>query len=244
MAIARTFRDKTLTAFNAVRETAHDTMHWNNYSHVTTQILYIQSLTCALSRLGYHMNSFFMAQQPLAGQGLITVEVLRSQTHHIRYVSSGRVIGPSQRPLPDNTQHLQQKTLIPPGWFEPATPASERQQTHALDRAATGTSKKFRLPSIFLVRMKIWNYSPKEGYWDLQTEEINVLLQNKAKCIFFFLNIRAVKLREQRKFRVAGLTLQWYQNRVGCREWGEETRAFTVRQDIETVRAEHNHLLH
>ena len=28
---------------------------------------------------------------------------------------------------------------MPPAGFEPAIPASERQQTHALDRAATGT---------------------------------------------------------------------------------------------------------
>ena len=29
-------------------------------------------------------------------------------------------------------------TAMPPPGFEPATPASERQQTHALDHAATG----------------------------------------------------------------------------------------------------------
>jgi hypothetical protein len=28
-----------------------------------------------------------------------------TQTHHTQYYSSGRVIGPSQRPLPENTQH-------------------------------------------------------------------------------------------------------------------------------------------
>ena len=28
-----------------------------------------------------------------------------TQAHHTRYYSSGRVIGPPQRPLPDNTQH-------------------------------------------------------------------------------------------------------------------------------------------
>ena len=37
------------------------------------------------------------------------------------------------RPLPDNRQ-----TSIPPAGFEPAIPASERPQTHALDRAANG----------------------------------------------------------------------------------------------------------
>ena len=32
---------------------------------------------------------------------------------------------------------------MPPVGFEPAIPASERPQTHALDRAATGTDIKY-----------------------------------------------------------------------------------------------------
>ena len=59
-------------------------------------------------------------------------------THtHTLWDSSGRVIIPSQRPLPDNTQHSKQTSILPAG-FEPAIPASEQPQTHALDRAATG----------------------------------------------------------------------------------------------------------
>jgi hypothetical protein len=47
---------------------------------------------------------------------------------------------PTQRPLPDNKQHWQQReTSMPPAGLEPAIAASERPQTHALDRAATGT---------------------------------------------------------------------------------------------------------
>jgi hypothetical protein len=48
-----------------------------------------------------------------------------------------RVFSPSHRPLPDNTQRSQE-TSMPLAGFAPATPASERPQTHALDRAATG----------------------------------------------------------------------------------------------------------
>ena len=40
-----------------------------------------------------------------------------------------------------NTHNRQ--TSIPPEGFEPAIPASERQQTHALDRAATGLGTTF-----------------------------------------------------------------------------------------------------
>jgi len=47
------------------------------------------------------------------------------------------VISSSQRPLPYNTQHSQ-TTFMPPVGFEATTPADERTQTYALDRAATG----------------------------------------------------------------------------------------------------------
>ena len=63
-------------------------------------------------------------------------------TPHIQYDFSGRVISPMQRPPPDNTQHDRQ-TSMPPEGFEPTIPASERQQTYALDRAATGTGPLF-----------------------------------------------------------------------------------------------------
>ena len=42
------------------------------------------------------------------------------------------MISPSQRPLPDNTQHLQERDIL--AGFEPAIPASECPQIHALDR--------------------------------------------------------------------------------------------------------------
>jgi hypothetical protein len=46
-------------------------------------------------------------------------------------------MSPTQRPIPDNTQQTQQ-TSMPPTEFEPTILTSERPQTHALDRAATG----------------------------------------------------------------------------------------------------------
>ena len=60
---------------------------------------------------------FFVALRPNAGHGLLIYEVSRSHTsqHHSRYDSSGRVISSSQRPLPDNTQHSQQKNIHTPG---------------------------------------------------------------------------------------------------------------------------------
>ena len=55
-----------------------------------------------------------MALRPDVGHGLLILEVSRSHTttRHSRYDSSGRVIGASQRPLPDITQHSQQTTCL------------------------------------------------------------------------------------------------------------------------------------
>jgi len=47
-----------------------------------------------------------------------------------------------------NTRNRQtdRQTSIPPVGFDPTIPASERPQTYALDRAATGTVAIYRLP--------------------------------------------------------------------------------------------------
>jgi hypothetical protein len=68
----------------------------------------------------------------------------------------------SQSPLPDKIQHSQE-TYIPPAEFEPAFPASERPQTHALDRAATGTGN--------------FSYSP--------TEVQSAIIRFSQPCIYF-----------------------------------------------------------
>jgi hypothetical protein len=47
-----------------------------------------------------------------------------------------------QKPLPDNTQLSQDTENHAPAVFEPANLASDRPQTHALDRAATGNGGK------------------------------------------------------------------------------------------------------
>ena len=55
------------------------------------------------------------------------------------------MISPTQRPLPDNTRDSQYTDIHVTAGFEPVIPASERPQTHALDRAATGIGKICRL---------------------------------------------------------------------------------------------------
>jgi hypothetical protein len=64
------------------------------------------------------------------------------------------VIGSSQRPLPDNTQHSQQ-TSVPPVGLEPTFSAGERPQTYALDRPATGNAFQMLTYSQFNKYLKL-----------------------------------------------------------------------------------------
>jgi len=77
-----------------------------------------------------HPHFFSVALRPIAGHGLLILEVSRSHTvtHHSRWGSSGRLISSSQRPLPDNTQHSQQTNIHTPGGI----------RTHDLSRRAAG----------------------------------------------------------------------------------------------------------
>jgi hypothetical protein len=84
-----------------------------------------------------------MALRPTADHGLLTLEVSRSQTTtpHSRQDSSGRTMSSSQEPPPDDTHQSPEKDIRAPAGFEPATPASERRKTYALDCTATGGLK-------------------------------------------------------------------------------------------------------
>jgi hypothetical protein len=70
---------------------------------------------------------------------LLLHPIARSDTHH-----SVGFLWTSDRPvaeaLPDNIHHSKETYMRPTG-FEPAVPANERPQTHALDCAATGTGR-------------------------------------------------------------------------------------------------------
>ena len=58
--------------------------------------------------------------------------------HYILCESSRRVIGSSQRQVPDNAYNTQKRfTSLLPAGFEPTIVTSDRPQTHSLYRAAT-----------------------------------------------------------------------------------------------------------
>jgi hypothetical protein len=115
---------------------------------------------------------FFMGQQTLLGQDLLII--VDSRLHSVGHTTFGRI------PLDEwsircrdlyltkhNTQNRQ--TSMPPVKFEPIVPASERTQTHALDRAATGTGKWRKLNGILLLIIRIfWRFLYSKGF--IQTE--------------------------------------------------------------------------
>jgi hypothetical protein len=89
------------------------------------------SLSSSPSSLNHNANStiwpaqfYFHGSTALKGLGLL-YEVPRSHshTHHHRYDSSGRVIGQSQRPLPDNTQHSQETDIHAHGRIRTRNPS-------------------------------------------------------------------------------------------------------------------------
>ena len=117
---------------------------------------------------------FPMAQQPLVGQGLLIIEASRSHSdtpHSIEL--PGRVISPTQRPAWQHTTLTRNRHPCPPAGFEPVIAASERPQTHAFYRAATGIGRYIKnIPTnwvqniVFkstitehLEGMKIWGYA-------------------------------------------------------------------------------------
>jgi hypothetical protein len=64
----------------------------------------------------YTTHSGCVFYSPLSGFSLLAYEVTWSHTatRHSRQYSSERMISPSQRPLPDNTQHSQQTNIHGP----------------------------------------------------------------------------------------------------------------------------------
>ena len=69
-------------------------------------------------------------------------------------MSSGWVISPAQRPLPDNTQHSQQTSIHAPDGVRPRNRSKRVAADHASDRQATGTD---------------WKYAPAKTGRDPQT---------------------------------------------------------------------------
>ena len=72
------------------------------------------------------------------GQGLLIIEASPSHSDTLHSEdSSGRVVSPTQRPLPDNSQHSQKTDSRSPVGIQTQ---NRSKREGALDRAATGIS--------------------------------------------------------------------------------------------------------
>jgi len=80
-----------------------------------------------------------MAQQPLVGRAISLFRLHDHLDTKHSVDSSGRVISPKQRSLPDDTRHLNETDSYDPqqDLYLKSQRASERPQTHTLDRATT-----------------------------------------------------------------------------------------------------------
>jgi len=84
--------------------------------------------------------SFLVTQQSLVGQGLLILEDSRSHSRHSTlgrtYLDEWSARRRDRYPTTQNTHNRQ--TSMPSAGFEPIIPETERSQTYALERGATG----------------------------------------------------------------------------------------------------------
>jgi hypothetical protein len=95
--------------------------------YFTQQVFYV---------LGALLTYFLMTQQPLAGQGLLSIHASRSHSDTSHSVGSpGGVISPAQRPLRDNTQHSQETDMPRRNSSPLSQKASNRRALHLYTNA-------------------------------------------------------------------------------------------------------------
>ena len=109
------------------------------FKFIINFLIVIDILKC---NLGYCTTVIFFTtvQQPQWAKASSLLRIHdHTQIHQTRWDSSGRVISPTQRPLPDNTQHSQQAHIYDPGGIRTRIPNKWAAADPRLRlRAATG----------------------------------------------------------------------------------------------------------
>jgi hypothetical protein len=102
----------------------------DGWKHIRKFAYYNNYYVCLFSWPYNQLWLYF--HSPVAGFSLLVFEVSWSHTttRHSRQDSSGWVINPSQRPLPDNTQHSQQTNIHALGGIRAAEDLSLRPRGH------------------------------------------------------------------------------------------------------------------
>ena len=85
------------------------------------------------------LESLLHGAQPLVYQGFLKIEVSQSTSHTSHSKKLCRcVTSPTQVPLPDNTQHSQERDIHVPGEIRICSPSNWRPQTQDIHRESTG----------------------------------------------------------------------------------------------------------
>ena len=102
----------------------HCTETWSNKQATEVQVTVLGACALEFNILTYS-HFFYHGTTAPSGSGPPHYRGFKitPQTHHTRHDSSGRVISPTQRPLPDNTQHVKQANTHVPGGIRTHNPS-------------------------------------------------------------------------------------------------------------------------
>jgi len=109
--------------------------------HIIKLNFVFKTLTCLSVQLTFLSP---MAQQPPVGQSLLIIQSSRSYSdapHSVEVLRTCDQPDTETSTCPTHSTHNRQ-TNMPSAKFEPAIPASDRPQSHTIDRAVTVTGSK------------------------------------------------------------------------------------------------------
>jgi hypothetical protein len=151
------FRFETVTSATFATECKYITLHQCSQKIFPRGSLMVStnnhrtSYSCPCT-YGVRTIFFFIERQWLCDRAS-AVSRLHDRRHtHTRYGSSGRVISPTQRPLPDNTILTKKQTSMPLGRFEPAIPSKRT----AADPRLRPRDQWDRRPGVLHTKLKIY----------------------------------------------------------------------------------------
>ena len=139
----------------------------------------------------YTTHSGCVFYSPLSGFSLLEYEVTWSHTatRHSRQDSSEWMISPSQRPLPDNTQHSQQTNIHAPGGI----------RTHDRSRRAA-VDPRLRPRGYWDRRLLYIAILIQDGSWRIRNnEEIDFLIKyaDIVRCMKYIWIVHIVRMDKE-----------------------------------------------
>ena len=114
-----------------------------------------------------------LVRQPLVGQGLFIMGLHdHTLTYHTRQGFSGRVISPTQKPLPDNTQHSQETDIHAPAGFELWIPVRERPHRPPSDNHRPWEKQCLMFALSIFCALSCQQFTNPDIAWSVQTHAV------------------------------------------------------------------------